>query len=158
MPQTAIVIRRANAPDDVERLLRGLPEWFGIESALRQYVEDARRLPSYVAADPDTGAIVGTLLVKRHFPSSAEVHLMAVARERHRQGIGRLLLDAAEADLRSDGVAFLQVKTLGNSRADPNYTETRAFYLASGFTPLEEFLDLWDEGNPCLLMVKSLPA
>lgn len=39
---------------------------------------------------------------------------------------------------------------------DQNYERTRRFYLAAGFTPLEEFPDLWDERNPCLLMVKSL--
>ncbi|MGI8701500.1 MAG: hypothetical protein ACR2JU_09905 [Nocardioidaceae bacterium] len=32
---------------------------------------------------------------------------------------------------------------------------TRAFYLARGFEPLEEFQHLWP-GNPCLLMVKVL--
>jgi hypothetical protein len=33
------------APDTVERLLRALPEWFGIESAIDEYVESARTMP-----------------------------------------------------------------------------------------------------------------
>jgi ribosomal protein S18 acetylase RimI-like enzyme len=95
-------------------------------------------------------------LVKRHFPESAEVHLMAVDPRLHRQQIGRSLVEAAEADLAADGVRYLQVKTLGPSRADANYANTREFYLALGFVPIEEFLTLWNEGNPCLLLVKAL--
>ena len=38
----------------------------------------------------------------------------------------------------------------------PAYAQTRAFYLAMGFRPLEELRKLWDEANPCLIMVKRL--
>lgn len=150
------VARGAQLPAEVERLLRSLPQWFGIEHSLREYVEDARRLPTYVARDRSAGAVVGVLLVNRHFPAAAEVHLMAVDPAWHRQGVGRALLRFAEAELAADGVRFLQVKTLGESREDEYYARTRRFYLAQQFTPLEEFRDLWDEGNPCLLLVKTL--
>jgi hypothetical protein len=36
-------------PRTVERLLRSLPEWFGIESSLVEYVAAARRMPAYLA-------------------------------------------------------------------------------------------------------------
>lgn len=154
-PADFVVERSGSHPADVERILRGLPEWFGIEQSLRDYVDDARRLPTYLARDPE-GAVVGVLLVKRHFPSAAEVHLMAVDRAWHRRSVGRALLRALESDLAAEGVHFLQVKTLSASRSDENYARTREFYLAQGFTPLEEFSDLWDEHNPCLQLVKTL--
>jgi hypothetical protein len=50
----------------------------------------------------------------------------------------------------------MQVKTLGPSRLDEHYAKTRAFYEAMGFRPLEEFKQIWDENNPCLVMVKRL--
>lgn len=151
-----IAERSAAVPDDVERLLRSLPEWFGIESSIREYVDDARHLPTHVVRAPSERTVIGVLLVKRHFPTAAEVHLMAVDRAWHRRGAGRALLAAAEADLRADGVKYLQVKTLSPSRVDEHYERTRQFYLAHGFTPLEEFAELWDPHNPCLLLVKSL--
>ena len=154
-PWELVAERSPNEPDEVERILRRLPEWFGIEQSLRDYVDDARRLPTYLVRDPDD-IVVGVLLVKRHFPSAAEVHLMAVDRAWHRRGVGRALLRALEADLAAEGVRFLQVKTLSAARPDENYARTREFYLAQGFTPLEEFSDLWDEHNPCLQLVKSL--
>ena len=156
MPSEPVAVRSEAVPDDVDLLLRSLPEWFGIEHSIQEYVDDARTLPTYVVRDPDSGAVVGILLVRRHFPAAAEVHLMAVDRSRHRRGVGRALVEQAEADLRADGVRFLQVKTLSESRSNEHYGRTRRFYLALGFVPLEEFPTLWDPGNPALMLVKAL--
>lgn len=140
--------------DVCEPILRSLPRWFGIERSIVQYVKDIDVM-STVLARAD-GRIVGFLTVKRHNEYSAEVHVMAVRSENHRTGIGRALLQRAEEFLRRDGVEYLQVKTLGLSRPDEQYARTRSFYLAMGFRPLEEFEELWDTENPCLLMIKKL--
>lgn len=145
----------ANDPAAVERLLRALPEWFGIEQSARDYLEDARRLPTVLARSAEGRDAVGVLLLRRHFPTSAEIHLITVDRAWHRRGIGTRLVRAAEELLCAEGVALLSVKTLGPSHPDPNYARTRAFYQARGFLPLQEFHELWP-GNPCLLLVKPL--
>lgn len=80
---------------------------------------------------------------------------MGVRRNRHGQGLGSALLEAAEAYLTARGVEYLQVKTLGPSHPDEGYARTRAFYEARGFVALEELLGLWGH-NPCLLLVKRL--
>ncbi|HEX5017662.1 MAG TPA: GNAT family N-acetyltransferase [Actinomycetes bacterium] len=147
--------RGQNAPEAVERLLRLLPDWFGIEESVLQYIEDAKTKPTYLAVASNTDAIVGALLITRHNPSSAEVHLMLVDPSYHRQGIGRLLVDAAESDLRADGVEVLQVKTQGPSMPDEGYANTTRFYEAMGFIPMEEIIGLWPS-NPCLILVKPL--
>ncbi|MGI8879871.1 MAG: GNAT family N-acetyltransferase [Jatrophihabitans sp.] len=141
-------------PEVTDGLLRSLPEWFGDEPSIVEYVEAAGRLPTYLATAAE-GAVVGVLLLEWHFPTSAEVHLMAVDREWHRRGVGRALVAAAERDVRSAGASLLSVKTLGASRPDTNYAATRKFYGAIGFLPLEELLALWP-GNPCLVLVKPL--
>lgn len=99
--------------------------------------------------------VLGVLLVDQRYPTSAEVHLLAVRRKHHRAGIGRSLLERVEEDLRAQGVRLLSVKTLGPSAPDPDFDKTRAFYTACGFHPVEEFPDLWAD-SPCLLMVKAL--
>lgn len=139
-----------------------------MESANASYVESARHLPGYQAAWPATAeskavpgatpvgvAPVGVLLVKRHTPVAAEIHLMAVDRSYHRRGVGCALVARAGSDLAADGVELLQVKTLGPGHPDQAYASTRLFYQALGFLPLEEIPDLWP-GNPCLIMVKPL--
>jgi GNAT superfamily N-acetyltransferase len=132
-----------------ERVLRDLPEWFGIEEATVAYISGVAELPTF-GIDADA-----VLSLKVHNPRAAEVYVMGVCRARQRQGLGTALLDAAEAYLRARGVEYLQVKTLGPSDPDVGYARTRAFYEARGFVPLEELHDLW-EHNPCLLLVKRL--
>ena len=144
-------------PEATERLLRELPEWFGIEDALQDYVASACLLPTYAARGD--GTTVGVCLVKRHSDHAAEIYLLAVARHLHRNGIGRALLEIVEQDLAAEAHELLQVKTLGASQPSPEYAATRRFYEASGYRHLEEFDagTLWPE-NPCLLMVKPLAA
>jgi ribosomal protein S18 acetylase RimI-like enzyme len=155
-----VVAHDRQDPDSVDRLLRLLPAWFGIERSNAAYVAAARTLRTYLAWPddrPGPGQPVGVLLAARHFPQSAEIHLLAVDPALHRRGVGRALVTAFEADLAADGAQFLQVKTLGPSHPDPSYGLTRKFYLAMGFVPLQELPELWP-GNPCLIMIKSLSA
>ncbi len=138
----------------VEIILRSLPEWFGIEESLAEYVEQAKTMPTLLAMEGDRA--VGFLMISRHFPESAEVHCVGVLPTHHRKGIGRLMHMAAEEHLIADGARFLQVKTLSPEKGDEYYLRTLAFYQAMGFAPLEVFPTLWQPHNPCLLLVKSL--
>jgi GNAT superfamily N-acetyltransferase len=137
-----------------EPILRSLPDWFGIESALVQYVSDIEKLPTFLARDSE--GVLGFLTIKQHNPFSAEVHVMGVLPKSHHRGVGRALMHAAQDWLRQQDVEYLQVKTLGTSHPEVHYAGTRAFYLAMGFRPLEELSQIWDENNPCLIMVKRL--
>lgn len=136
-----------------EPILRSLPQWFGIESALLQYVKDIEELPTLIACQNNRA--VGFLTLKQHNQYSSEIYVMGVAPEMHRSGVGRGLIIAAEQLLEADGVEYLQVKTLGASHPDSHYRLTRTFYTSMGFKPLEEFNQIWNS-IPCLLMVKAL--
>jgi coenzyme F420-0:L-glutamate ligase/coenzyme F420-1:gamma-L-glutamate ligase len=150
-------VRLAEVDDPGERsriaaaVLRGLPEWFGLEEAVAAYVAEAAELPTFVA-DGDAGF----LSLKQHTPRAAEIRIMGVRRDRHRSGIGRALVRAAEAWCSARGVEYLQVKTLAPSHPSAEYAATRAFYEALGFVPLEVFAELWDAANPALLLVKRV--
>jgi N-acetylglutamate synthase-like GNAT family acetyltransferase len=135
-------------------LLRMLPDWFGIEAAILDYEREIEHLPTFLAkAD---GQVLGFLSLKQHNRFSAEIHVMAVRPDVQRGGIGRTLVEAAEVHARGLDIEYMQVKTLGPSRPDEGYARTRAFYEALGFRPLEEFKKIWDENNPCLVMVKRI--
>lgn len=137
-----------------EAILRALPEWFGFEAALLQFVDDLARLPTIVAVRGDE--VLGFLALHDHGAEASEVHVLAVRRDCHRQGIGRALMERAEAELKARGVKLLEVKTLGPSSGDAGYAKTRAFYSAMGFIPLEETSAFWGEQQPALIMVKPL--
>jgi coenzyme F420-0:L-glutamate ligase/coenzyme F420-1:gamma-L-glutamate ligase len=144
-----------DSPDERSRLaesvLRALPEWFGIEEATRSYIHGVASLQTFAA---DDGA--GFLSLKRHTERAAEIYVMGVRPDRHRDGIGRALVRTAEAWCAQQGVEYLQVKTLADASPSAHYARTRAFYEAVGFVPLEVLPDLWDSHNPALLLVKHV--
>lgn len=137
-----------------KEILRSLPAWFGIESAIQHYARAIVEMETYVARADDE--IAGFITLRHHFPEAAEIHVMAVREAYHRQGLGRRMVRHAEARLAANGVIFLQVKTLAPSHPDPNYAKTRRFYEAIGFTPLEANEDIWGPQNPCLMLIKCL--
>ena len=136
-----------------DHILHALPDWFGIEESIVQYIREVDDLPTFVAYEGE--AAVGFLSVKQHFPRTAEVYVMGVLVDQQGQGLGSALMRSAEAYLRTQGVRYLQVKTLAASHPDEYYMRTRAYYLKMGFEPLED-LNLWGADNPCLLLVKQL--
>lgn len=144
----------AACPRDCEAVMRSLPDWFAHEESLLDYAAKAAVLPTWTVTCGDR--LAGFLTVLRHFPQSAEVFGMAVHADYRNRGLGRKLLAAVEAWLQRDGVRWLQVKTLGPSRPDAHYEQTRNFYEACGFEPIEEFPTLWHPSIPCLMLMKSV--
>ena len=137
-----------------ETVIRSLPDWFEIEEAIQNYAVEINSLPTFLAIEDDR--TLGFVTIKRHNPYAAEVYVMGVLPDFHRKGIGRALMEQTEAYAKGTGVEYLQVKTLGLSNPDENYAKTRAFYMAMGFCPIEEFTQIWNDQNPCLILVKRI--
>ena len=135
-------------------ILKALPDWFGIESAIVDYTEQVKSMPLYAAYDGDKA--IGFVALKVHNSYTSEVYVMGVLQEYHRQGVGRELVELCEKHCKDNGAEFLTVKTLDSSRECDDYRKTRLFYQSMGFRPLEVFPLLWDEDNPCLFLAKSV--
>ncbi|MDO4357410.1 MAG: GNAT family N-acetyltransferase [Clostridia bacterium] len=148
------VIDPARRREIAADVLHDLPDWFGIPESTRAYIEESGELPFFAAHR--AGEPIGFLTVRRTSRCAAEIHVMGVKRASHRGGTGRALVDAAIAFCRENGYRLLQVKTLDERHPDLGYAQTRRFYEAVGFLPLECFPTLWDEDNPCLVMVMPL--
>lgn len=141
---------------DCEAVLRSLPSWFGIEHALRMYVDDTERLPTF--ALEDQGRLFAFLTLHEHFSEAWEIHCVAVHADTRGHGHGSRLLAHAERWLVQRGVRWLQVKTVAETSPSASYSQTRTFYAARGFAPIEIFPTLWDAHNPALQMIKRLGA
>ncbi len=137
-----------------EEVLRSLPDWFGIEESTVAYIEKSKKIPMVVAYEDDLP--VGFLSLIDHGSYTSEVYVMGVIPKYHRHGIGKILLLEAEKQLISTGFEFLQVKTVSADRECEFYRKTRLFYKSFGFKEVEVFPTLWDESNPCQLLIKSL--
>lgn len=150
----SMVLDNAEKSRITEHILRQLPEWFGIEESLIEYVNGAKATDFYAAYDSDK--LIGFISIKTNNIYTSEIYVIGILKEYHGNGIGRSLLKTAENKLTQDKVKFLMVKTLGESHPDKNYKETRKFYKKVGFYPLEEIKEIWGKENPCLIMVKDL--
>jgi GNAT superfamily N-acetyltransferase len=149
---------RPLTPDDADAcdaIVRGLPDWFGLESGIADCAA-AVRSQDGLAAELGDGRVGGFLTWVRHFPATGEITWMAVDAAEHRRGLGRALVDALAERLMLDGARLLLVKTLSERGDSEHYDRTRAFYLATGFLPLQEMPELWDAENPALLLVRPL--
>jgi N-acetylglutamate synthase-like GNAT family acetyltransferase len=133
--------------------MRALPAWFGIEHAIQSYAKDLESCDGFTAVDD--GNVVGFVGLKRYGPHAIELNVMAVLPRHRRKGIGSALLRAVESEARESGVSFLHTKTLSASRQNEAYDQSREFWRAVGFLPLDEHL-LWGPSNPCLVLLKVL--
>ena len=135
-------------------ILRSLPDWFGVEESIVDYVAQVRLMSFCTAFDGEKP--IGFVAIKIHSIYTAEVCVMGVLAEYHRQGIGEQLIKWCENYCRQSKKEFLTVKTLDETREDEGYSKTRKFYLKMDFRPLEVFPLLWGEDNPCLFMAKHI--
>jgi GNAT superfamily N-acetyltransferase len=135
-----------------DTILRGLPNWFGIEESIIGYVAGVKGKPFYTVLND--GAPIGFVSLLIHNSHTAEIYVMGIREQFHGQGTGRKLVETCEDFCRTRGMKFLTVKTLAATHPDEFYKRTRLFYEAMGFVPLEVFPLLWDESNPCLFLAK----
>lgn len=133
-----------------DAIIAGLPAWFGSEQGIAHCAAAVRSQRGLVAV---TDGGVGGFLTWEVHDGIAEITWMAVRADARGRGLGHALLDALVARLRADAVAELRVKTLSSRDPYPPYAETRAFYCANGFEPIEE-LDIWGPDNPAVLLVR----
>lgn len=134
-------------------IIEELPQWFD-EQGKKDYVaniENTSVWACFIDEEP-----VGFISIKSNNEFTSEVYVFGVLKEYHRSGVGSQLIEAACKKLISDNVKLLAVKTLDESADYEPYNQTRNFYLKHGFIPVDVYEKIWNEENPCLLMVKVI--
>ena len=144
-------------PQEKQRIARdiltGLPEWFGIPESTEAYISESADQPFFAAMAED--GVIGFMTLKETSPYTAEIAVCGVKKRLHRCGAGSALFGAFREYAAARGYEYLQVKTVA-AGCYPEYDATRLFYEHMGFRALEVFPTLWDESNPCLIMVQKL--
>ena len=146
-----------NAPDRkrtiAREVLADLPEWFGIPESTEEYIRESGNMPFFAAMEKDE--ILGFMALKETSPFTCEIYVTGVKKRFHRQGAGSAMFADFCDYARQQGYRFVQVKTVAAGHYS-EYDATRTAYEHMGFVALEVFPTLWDENNPCLIMVKAL--
>ncbi len=136
-------------------VLESLPDWFGNQASLEEYVEGVCGLPFWAALDGE-GKCLGFFSVRIHYGHTGDIYVCGVRPECHRMGVGRALYGKAEQFFLEKGCKYAMVETLSEKADYEPYEKTRLFYESVGFEPLITLTEMWDENNPCLIMVKQL--
>ncbi|SFU08529.1 Acetyltransferase (GNAT) domain-containing protein [Pseudovibrio denitrificans] len=137
-----------------DEVLSDLPDWFGPFEVYKDYLEDVKTRPVFVA---EIGREkVGLMALTQTSAACVDIHLLAIRSEHHGAGIGRAFVELAKRYAKERGAGFLTVKTLGPSRENAAYAKTRKFYASVGFEPLEEFIDFWGKDVPMLLQCQRV--
>lgn len=136
----------------VTTILATLPEYFGIEESTKQYVVDAYDSKMWAAYAGDE--LIGFINLKPTSKQTAELRCMGIKPEFQRKKVGTKLFANLNHYAKSN-YSFLQVKTVAEGNYDI-YDKTIQFYENLGFVQLEVFPELWDEHNPCLVLVMKL--
>lgn len=141
--------QRANI---VKEVLLDLPEWFGLPESTQAYIDEARELTMFVAKVDSE--IAGFITLGETSVDCAELHAIGVKKYHQRQGIGQLLYNAFEQEAALN-FKLIQVKTVDEGRYK-EYDQKIAFYEKMGFMKVEVLPTLWDEWNPCLILMKPV--
>lgn len=137
-----------------DKILHALPNWFAIERSIQDYIEKSAEQPFWGVFEKEEA--IGFLAMKPHNPLHAELCVMGILPQYHRISIGRGLFNTFQNYCISKNYKYISVKTLDASHTDESYAKTRKFYEAMGFVPFEVFKTVWNEENPCLIMIKDL--
>jgi ribosomal protein S18 acetylase RimI-like enzyme len=102
----------------------------------------------------DTKKPAGLLYCKPETFTSgtANMLLLAVSPDFHRQGIGGILVEALESQLRTKDFHLLIVET----SSLPKFAPARSFYLGNGFKPVGEINDFYAIGEGKIIYAKRL--
>ena len=125
----AVAVRRA-APNDVPGIAALVADWAAEEILLPRTAADvARAVEDYVVAVDARGRVLACGALREYSPSLAELVSLAVARDAHGRGLGRLVVAEVERLALARGHASLFAHTVN-----------APFFEAVGYAPAERSL------------------
>jgi GNAT superfamily N-acetyltransferase len=135
-------------------VLDSLTGWFGIVSAVQDYIHNVRHLPFVIARL--YGKVVGFCALKVNDGINVDLYVLGIFEEFHRRGIGTKLIQFIDQYCCKSGISYMSVKTLSERSENNNYAKTRKFYASCGFRPFGDIPVSWNVENPCLYMIKKV--
>jgi ribosomal protein S18 acetylase RimI-like enzyme len=135
-------------------ILRKLPEWFGIEKGIQDYVSSVQKYPFWIAFDNDN--CIGFFSGKIHHDRTGDINVCGIDPNYHREGVGTSLYKEFEKYCMKNNCEYIIVKTVDEINSESHYGKTVKFYEHVGFKKLVTIPEVWDENNPCLIMIKKI--
>ncbi len=137
-----------------KKILTELPEHFGIDSAIKDYINGVKE--THFLAAKNQGEYVGFYALKAENPKVLNLYVLGILKAYQNQGIGKRLQASCERYAREHSFQYLMVLTLATKANHKPYLRTHRFYQRMGFIDFFQSDELFDEHNPALIMLKAL--
>ncbi len=137
-----------------QTILNDLPAWFGIEEAIKTYVEGVKPLPFFAAKVRDQ--YVGFYALREENAQVIDMYVLGVLKAYHHKGIGQKLQAYVDQYAKKKGYTYLMVLTLAKKAQNPAYLKTRQFYLKVDFFDFYQNDKIFSKEDPCQIMIKAL--
>jgi len=124
------------------------------EEIIDSYLEDPRSSGYYILVAEDDSALAGYICYGSTplTEGTWDIYWNAVAQEKRRQGIGRLLMKSAEKEIiRAKGrLALIETSST------PAYEASRRFHAGNGYEIIARIPDFYAPGDDKLILQKRL--
>ena len=148
------IIENCKKTEYTNIILKMLPDWFGNENSIIDYINSVQNFPFWAAFE--NNKCIGFISIKIHYNNTGEIFVFGVDPNYHRKGIGTLLYKELEKYCIKNKCIYIIVKTLSETVKYEPYLQTIEFYRKMGFLELLTLTEMWDKENPCLIMIKNI--
>ena len=136
------------------KILNDLPEWFGIPESTKEYIDNVIKYPFVCIYDNQKP--IGFYSLKEENKKVLDMYVLGVLKEYHHCGVGTLLQEFVDEYAKKKKYQYLMVLTLAEKAQNKEYLLTRNFYLKMGFIDFYQNDNIFDEYNPCQIMIKTI--
>ena len=140
--------------DVTRRVLTDLSEWFTSRADIEKSAMMSMDHPMYAAYLGDE--ILGFSVVKAHNEKIADVYKIGIVKDYHRNGIGKVLLSAAEDYAREHGFDYIMVRLPAAPKKGSPLEGTCGFFADCGYMPFDRFRELKNELDQKLCLAKFI--
>ncbi|KFZ27616.1 MAG: Acetyltransferase (GNAT) family protein [Candidatus Izimaplasma bacterium HR2] len=136
------------------KVLRDLPEWFGIEESTKEYIDKVVNYP-FIAAHIK-GEVAGFYSLREENKDTLDMYVLGVLKKYHNKGVGTKLQEYVNDYAKVKKYKYMMVITLAKKANNYEYSLTRKFYLKMGFVDFYQNDDIFDSHNPAQILIKEV--
>lgn len=150
-----IEIKESKVKQEIARkILRDLPEWFGIDESTKEYIEKVAQY-TFIAAYVDN-EVAGFYSLRRENKDTLDMYVLGVLKKYHNTGIGTRLQEYVNDYAMLKKYTYMMVITLAEKANNFEYSLTRKFYLKMGFRDFYQNDKIFDSYNPAQILIKEV--
>jgi ribosomal protein S18 acetylase RimI-like enzyme len=150
-----IKVQKTDKAEEALKIAKSLHGTFFNEEGMEEIKKAVKEEVLYGIFEDEK--MIGFITFKEVNNEVVEISWMGLLPDYQSKGLGSKMLEESLNKVKGD-YKVCEVKTLADTKPDPDYEKTRSFYRKHGFIGLNVIHPYpgWGERNPCQIFVKFL--